>query len=431
MVAFFSNIFQAEWFIKSITFGITSLAILTQASGCTIPFFNFNNRRTEIVYGILKKDPSIREEGYVRANAVKSGDQVNQTALSNISGIKLVRYDQDNLFFLTKEKGLFKSTDAGVIWERKYLFPVGSSKENETDRNNEINSQITRNDQFSVTDLTVSNRNRDLIYVSGIDNDKIGKIFKSTDSGQSFKVAYSEVMKDVAVRLVTTNPANTSTVLAVLEGGAIVRSNDQGNNWQKIQTFRQTPAQLFYMPEMNNSLIAVFANDGIKISNDDGNSWQDVNSQKTNSKIGESQNKDQLINNPLDKSLSFGNFTKLQSVVNQQDGSLNWLLIADKQLWLSNENIAGPYNKLPLPLQNEQNNILDVTYDSKRGANRILVSVDNKLIESTDRGQSWNVNDKILTSFSIGDIKQIVLDNENPEIAYLVLYNPNTSQSLF
>lgn len=416
----------------------SSVTVLTGVSACTLGNFGLNQQPGP-VYGVLKRDLQIRPDGFVRANAVINIDQTTDNqGLSPLSVIKIQRVSREILFALTVEKGIFKTLNGGQTWQRQYLIPVGSNNQDQGSRNREINRQIAANDAIKITDFTVDPANPSLLYISASDADGIGKIYQSFDQGETFKEVYSEVEERVRVLFITINPVNSEQIFAILEQGALLRSLDGGISWSKVRSFRDTPLQIGFVQEFNNLFFVLFETDGPAISTDLGQSWELDKLIKTPSQIGENQGGTGFFT-PDEQNQSFIKFEKLVPVtagifVNRLTGEISnptgnkpWILVADGQMWYS-QNMRDAFIKLVLPLQSETANIYDVAPDPNSGLNRILASVDNRLFITTNRGESWNTQDNINLSTPIGNISQILIEPENPEIIYLSLINQKYSR---
>jgi len=398
----------------------STIAILSTAQSCSIPGFNNNNNNPNpATYGILKKgDPNIQGENFVKANAATQLDgKVNASGLATLSGIKLVQFDPDNLFLLTIQKGIFRSTDSGRLWQRKYLFKVGSTENDQSKRNQQINAQIARNDAFFATDIAVDPTNKDRIFVSGLEG-TLGKIYQSIDGGENFSEIYTEVQKNVGVLHIAVDPNNPNRVYGVLKGGGLLRSLDGGITWQKIRSFKETPLQIGFVPEFNNQFYLLFPTQGLATSKDDGENWETNQLTKEPSVIGENQPKDNL-DLTSNSNKKFGKYEKIIPVNAKQN---SWILIADRQIWYTTS-LGIDFKKIILPLQSEQYNIFDVATDPAVGLERIFVSIDDKLFETGNQGNSWKSSDKI--PFKIGNIGQILIDKSNSNIVFLVLVDPN------
>ena len=406
---------------------ITSVAVLNMAAGCTLPPpFNGLNGGPSYLLGVLKKDPSnsqIQKSGFVKANAVKSGDQVNTSGLSTLNGQKIVEMSKNNLFLLTTEKGVFGSKDGGTTWERKYLFSIDSTENDQTKKDQDIASKIARNDAVKVRDFVVNPNNNDNIYLATLDNDNLGKIFETNNGGKDFKLIYSEVNSKVGVSLITLDPKNPLRIFAVLDGGALLRSMDGGTNWTKMITFDEVPIAINFVKEYNDYFYVLLPKKGLLKGQNDGLDWSPVITLKaapnTSSKV-------------KSEDIKFSKFTKIKPVITSKGDNSNpsWLLLADQQLFVASQ-VDGTYTRIVLPVQSDSSSILDIAYDTKEGVNHLYASLRDKLLESRNTGQgwSWNASDNIQLSDAIGNISTILISKENSDSIYLLLNKPPKKQT--
>ena len=499
----FNKLFDRNLLFRKIFVVIfSSIAIFSSAAACTLPGLGGSNTPAT-TYGVLKRDPSVRSDGFGPVRSIKGQDCDNSRCLSGLSGIKLLQVDDQNIYFLSRNKGLFRTTDGGREWERLYFFPIDNIDGKKTIQNDkgeniqtdktkdeidsEINTKIAQNDSFGASDFTVDLREPNRIYVSGI-FDGIGRILQSVDSGKSFVEIYKEVDKNIGVKMITIHSKSSQRIFGILDKGAMIRSMDSGVTWQKVRSFKETPVQIGFVPEFDNLFFALFPTLGFATSSDDGETWQTQELTRENSKIGETQNRDKFEANPFAGKEKFGTYEKVIPVVqgvnyletqkNTQNTSktpsnensnspansnnlklpnlpnienpfvsksktsipkidtknsqnqiktlpsppinLPFLLIADRQVWFA-PSPSENFTKLVLPVQNEQYNILDAAPDPRVGLDKILVSVDNTIFETQNRGQSWSLKDKVQIKTPIGNIGQILIDKNNPEIIYLML----------
>jgi hypothetical protein len=408
----------------------TSICILGTAFSCSLPG-NLLGSKPQITLGILKKDPNVKNDGFVRANSLTSFDnQVDNQGLSGVSVNKLVRYDKDTLFAVTTGKGIIKTTDAGVNWKRMFFFPINSTNSDEKAKTKENTAKIAANDALIVNDLAVDPRNSKKIFAA-LTEGGVGKIYESIDSGDTFKEIYKEVSDKITVNLVAVDPVETEKIYAVLSGGALIKSTDGGQTWQKIRSFGEVPIQLGFVPEFGKIIYLLFATGGLAFSKDNGETWESQQLSKLASNIGETQNKDKF-DIPFVENSVFGKYEKVvpvttgfsfdydRKIVAQGRTDKPWILVADRQIWVADD-ISKSFSKLILPAQQEQLGIYDVTYNAKVGLNNLAVSIGNKLFISSNRGNSWDTRDNINLSGTLGNIRQILVDPENPDLVYLAL----------
>ena len=409
------QVFQTNLFQRGLIVLTSSLIILTTAQSCNFPFFG-QNTTTPPSIGLMKKgDNRTANENFIKINAVRQLDgNIDVDGLNDLSGIKIARYDENILYFLTQSKGLFRSDDGGYIWERKYVYPIGSTAEDQETINNEIRAQIRQNDALESSDIAINPQNQDIIYLAAQEND-IGKIFRSVDAGQTFREIYTEVEDNVAVKFISVDPRNPNRVYGVLTGGSLIRSLDGGITWQKIRSFRETPIQIGFVPEFNNLFYLLFPRQGLAFSTDDGETWETQELLKSPSAIGEDQPRDGL-DFTFSGRANFGRFERISPVISSTDRG--WLLIADRQIWYT-PSIDQSLDKIVLPLASERQNLYDAVPDPVVGLERIYISIDDKLFETTNRGQSWKISDRV--SGEIGNIGQILIEPTDPNVIYLML----------
>ena len=433
------SLFDNAIISKFFTILVTSITVMTAATGCTIPGVGTIGGGPSSLYGVLKNDPNntdISGGTYLRANAVQIGPttdskDVNGTALASLSIRKLQQVDKDTLYALTVEKGLFLSSNGGVTWKRKYIYNINSNKSTPEEKTADTNAKIQQNDQFNIVDFAFDVASPKTIYIAGKDITKVGKIFKSIDYGDNFAPTYTEVEPNISVNRLTIDPLNPNRVYAILEKGAIIRSLDGGSNWQKIYGLIDPPVSIGFVVSSNNLLYAL-TDKSLLTSPDDGTTWTNTplkKRPKAANSVNSVSNNNNYFNGGSQDMLS--SITKIVFVQNgdydtlktRQDRGINTLevfVIAEQQLWYT-DNLASGLAPVNLPLQNTQNNLLDIAYDPKIGTNKLMLSVDNKLLISGNKGQSWAISDNIRTQEKIGSIYQIVIDRQNPEINYLGL----------
>ena len=405
-------------------FTIISFTVLNSTASCSfLPAFLQPKTVPNLVYGILKKDPTnsqIKASGFVKANAVKRDGEVDSQGLSKFTVKKVIEVSKDIIFILTNEKGLFRSSDAGFTWERRYVFPVESS-EQDAKKDTEIATKIAQNDAFKIKNFVVDKSNSKNIFIVGLGVDSLGKVYQTSDGGDTFKIKYSEVDAGINVIDVTIDPKNPLRVYILLTKGALIRSFDGGNNWEKAYTFVTAPVVLDFIPEFGNTFYAVDAVTGqFYTSSDDGNTW---NAKQL--KLEQPDKVDEKGVKIPTPPKAITSITNIIPVAIKNSNKRQWLMIANDELIVT-QDINENFKKITLPIQNEQTKIGDIAYDTKTGIDHLYVALKDKLLESRNNGQgwSWNTNDLIQLSDPIGEIQKIVISRDNPDIIYLGLTAP-------
>jgi hypothetical protein len=398
----------------------SSIAILGMASSCGLPGGSSTNQTT---FGILKRMQSEKSDGFLRANAVRDLDgNLNNQGLTPYSAVKLLRHSKSELFLLTREKGLFKTVDGGIEWSRLYVFPIFNTDGTSTP-DNEVRRRLQENDKLIINDVAVNPDNPEIIFVAGKYNN-LGKVYRSLDGGDSFQELYTEVQDRVGVIFITLDPQRPLQVYAVLERGALIKSLDGGITWQRVRVFRDIPIQIGFIPEFSNILYILFERVGLATSTDGGQSFETKALIKSQTDLEQRQPEDKLDKNS--ERATFAKYEKIVPDLTSQQPS--WVLIADGQMWYSQDQEEG-FTRLVLPSQAEQINIQDIAVDPQSGLDRIIASVDDKLFITRDRGTNWTAQDLIRLSSPIGNIAQILIEPEDTEIIYLALVDRSAKRN--
>ncbi len=152
------------------------------------------------------------------------------------------------------EGGLHKSTDGGEHWT---LLPNTGRKE----------LRITAERSISVRSIAVDPKNGDNLYAAS----PSGKIYKSTDGGRTWIVAFEKTAPGsaYAVAVAAKDPA---LIIAATEGAGLVLSEDAGKSWRELDTPKKASSAAFAETD-SNIIYASFFKDGIWKSTDKGKTW--------------------------------------------------------------------------------------------------------------------------------------------------------------
>jgi photosystem II stability/assembly factor-like uncharacterized protein len=403
--------------LRSLNVTLSGLLVLTSVAGCNFqsPFSSGSSNPTS--YGVVKivdfnANRQIGAINFLEQIDFETG-QTNLTRnLSSVAGTNLLSSGKNDEYFLVSSTGLYKTTEGGQVWRRKYVFEIKSEKASAEERNTERLAQLAQNNALNITGFIVDVTNPETLYLSGSVG-KIGKVYKSTNGGDKFEEVYSEVTNDVVISNLAINPANNNQIFAVLAGNTLLRSNDSGQTWSKIRTFQNGGKilQLAFHREFGN-LFYILQERSYSTSPDLGTTWNEIVMRRVTSRIGEAQPQDALSLEAGDSN-RFGTFQKIIPVASKQG---EFLLLADQQLWLTRD-ITKAWFKVNLPLQGEQNQITAVSPDPLVGADKMYLTVQNKLFTTTNTGQSWSSETLPVST----PVTKIQVDPFNNETVYLML----------
>ncbi len=145
-----------------------------------------------------------------------------------------------NIYKPTQERGIYKSTDGGLTWNRKLFV----------------------NEQAGAVDLIMDPNNPRILYAStwrvqrtpySLSSGGEGSaLWKSTDSGETWK----EISKNkgfpedtLGIMGITVSPVNSNRVWAIVENkdkGGVYRSEDGGASWKNINSDRSLRQRAWY-----------------------------------------------------------------------------------------------------------------------------------------------------------------------------------------
>jgi hypothetical protein len=420
--------FKSDIFGRIIILLLVSTTILFTAASCN--WNPFSKSSSASVVGMLKQDPSVKADTFGKINAVKAiNGKTDVDGLTNLSVLKVVQLKSNQLFALTQEKGVFKTTDGGKVWQRIYVLPVVYTEEKEKIK--EMESAFKRNDEIQVTNFWVDAEKPDIIYLSARDNG-VGKIFKTTDGGKNVREIYSSTGDtETSIDFVVVDPNTETTVYALTSKNTLLQSLDGGATWKKINDYTKDKdkiIQIGILPISKNFFILSDKN-GLSTSLD-GTTWTKSKLIKTKTDAQAPVPQDTKLQEIQRKVLpttlpAFKQYQKIIPVAinptteGEVAGEMA-IILADKEIWFTPDITQGQLTQIKnLPIEGEKVQVQDIIYDPVQGMQKLYVASGNRLLVSENGGETW-ANKKIGVE-GIGFISRIVIDPINPEIIYLAL----------
>jgi photosystem II stability/assembly factor-like uncharacterized protein len=417
--------FNLSWVFKKIALlTLISISILFTAASC-----NWNplaKNPPPVILGMLKQDLSVKTDGFGKINSVKAiNGKVDNDGLTNLSALKITQVDANLVFVLTKEKGVFRSSDAGKSWQRIYIFPVFYTEDK--DKVKEMEASFQRNDEVQITNFWVDFEKPDIIYFSAKDGN-VGKVFKTVDGGKNVREVYvSAGEESSSIDFVVISPLDGATVYALTSKNTLIQSIDGGLTWRKINDYTKdkdkiiqigifpTSKQFFTLSEKNGFSTSV-----------DGISWTKKKLTKT---VEDAQNPtsqdtriEQIQRRFLPQTLpAFKQYQKIIPVVSTSEPQKeSMIVLADKEIWYTDEIDTGNLTQIKnLPVEGDKVQIQDIAVDPVLGLQKIYVASGSRILMSDNGGETWS-NKKIGVD-NIGVIARISVDKTNPDTIYLAL----------
>ncbi|MBD3244645.1 MAG: hypothetical protein GF335_01490 [Candidatus Moranbacteria bacterium] len=139
---------------------------------------------------------------------VKYVDEDKNLGSVDVLSIVIDPQDPNKIYVGTKNSGIFKTTNAGEVWDQ-----ISQAK--------------------NVYSIVLDPRQDNLIYIAGMLENR-GKILKSTDAGQSWEEIYLEPAGGSFIPALTIDPFNPEVLYAGSTRGIIYKTQNQGKNWRNI-----------------------------------------------------------------------------------------------------------------------------------------------------------------------------------------------------
>ncbi len=318
--------------------------------------------------GIFKSEDA--GQTFNTANVVKPKGDINGLSVTSTA------FDPGNadIIYASAGSGIYKSEDAGATW--RYILAG-----------------------IAVSDIVLDPFAGNTVYAAGISGTS-GKIIKSNDAGLTWVDIYSEPSKNNTVLSIAISPLNSSTILAGLYNGELIRSTDSGRTWQVTKDFSNRVIQIKF--GSSNVAFALTARDGLYKSVDSGVTWTLL----TNSLIQDSLSS---LNKKITSVSEFFNIT----IDKVQAGVL--YLGTEEGLFRSVDDGAN-WSLLSLPLRNAALRVSAMAIDPYN-SNIIFASVSSTLYKSVNGGVTWET--RVLPTKAL--IDSILINPFSTNIIYLGL----------
>ncbi len=296
-------------------------------------------------------------------------DEKRTIASADVLSLAIHPTNSDILYIGTMAGGLFRTRDAGEVWE-PIVFPP------------------TKN-----YGLAIDPTNGDHIYASGI-YEEVGKIYRSDDAGANWKEVYTEPGKGTVVTALTIHPNQPNTLYAGTSEGVIIKSLDGGETWKNLTKAKGPVSRIFAERLSPQSLFAVIFNQASISSADGGNTWVDYATQAQQISS---------INNRPQGAVS-GAEDPLQAGVFYVSGKNGLFRTADYGKTWSPINIIESAKKFPIR----------AIVVNPKNSNEISFASGKAFYKSNDGGVKWNT-----TQLEIDKgVSIIMYDPQNPAKIY-------------
>ena len=171
-------------------------------------------------------------------------------SFSNSSVNYIIQDPQDpNAAYIgTADNGMFYTYDGGNSWFRP--------------------ADLTRGRVWSIA---VHPKNKCIVFAT-ISN----KLVKSEDCSRSWDVPFLDSRVNVATKAIAIDSYNPNIIWLGLSTGDLLRSQDSGNSWTNVHSFKNEIIKLIVSPSDTRRVFVATKSDGIWRTDDGGANWLDL-----------------------------------------------------------------------------------------------------------------------------------------------------------
>jgi photosystem II stability/assembly factor-like uncharacterized protein len=306
-----------------------------------------------------------------------------------VAGLTLTACTPLTLSSPSEEAGVFKSFDYGEKWEHKNFaglkgkkkLSLGAveTKEIILDPNDHALVYLaTRNSGLfvsenageewrsiyadgSVIDLALDAKSRGVVYMA-LGN----KILKTIDQGKNWQQLYLETRPEVALTQIVLDPQENTKMIMANSQGEILISTDAGESWKLAFEAKNSVRRVLINPKNNKIIYAVTLMGAIFRSADGGKNW--VNLREKYESFGGGIYRYRFL--AFDPSVADGLFyVSDYGIIRTQDGGKNWQAL-----------------KLLTPPEAVIINIMAI---NAKDAQQIYYATANTIYRTFDGGKTW------------------------------------------
>ncbi len=172
-------------------------------------------------------------------------------SLTGVSVYDLVEDKNDNnaLYWLTRDRGLFYSYDDGASWSQS-VAPLNTG---------------------FVYGITINPRDNCTIFAT---NGR--QILRTTDCNRTWKEVYRESVTSRFFKSLAINPLPPYELLALSNSGTMLKSLDNGNSWQIAHDFGAPVERIVFDYNKKGMVFIASQNGGLLRSLDSGKTWENL-----------------------------------------------------------------------------------------------------------------------------------------------------------
>lgn len=294
----------------------------------------------------------------------------------DILDIEVSPDNSDIVYLGSQGNGFFKSYSNGSFWHKV------------EDENDVLSSRA------NVYDIVIDPKDPEKIYI-GAYQDKKGRVFRSQDAGESWEEVYVVSREKFAVFAVAVDRYDPSIIYMGTAQGGFLKSTDYGKSWEIIKWFDDVISDIVINPQDTRTVYVATFKKGIYKTNDKGNTWQSF--EEALKEFRQAKKVEKLVIDPKRPNILYAGSE--YGLLTSKDGGESWQEV-----------------DIIMPSQSEP--VLSLAVENQN-SDHLYYGAGSILYRSLDQGNSWTVHE-IESSQSI---KVITIDHKDPGTIYLGMYD--------
>ncbi|OGL78352.1 hypothetical protein A3J43_02440 [Candidatus Uhrbacteria bacterium RIFCSPHIGHO2_12_FULL_54_23] len=291
--------------------------------------------------------------------------KITTIAQVNVTHIIADPKDSRVMYLITRESGLWKTTDAGEVWTQ---YSQGGG----------------------IHAMSIHPSDTQIIYLASGNT-----VQKSADGGNGWEEAYRDPRPGIAVSSIVVDAADPRHVTAATSAGDILESRDSGASWQVVYRF-ENPVAALLQAGATDVYFAAMPSQGVWRSLNEGKSWADIT--ETLKDLSGAREFRMLIPDPA---------------------TPRAFLLASAYGLFRTKDLGGSWDAIPLISRPGGVDIFSLAVNPKNSS-QIYYAVPGALYRSANGGARW-------TTLALPSSKlptALLVDHFNPNIMYMGFTKP-------
>lgn len=275
------------------------------------------------------------------------------------------RFSPGQWWVATEGQGVFRSRNQGESWETVW-------------GDGELLRQAVVRALAQASETT---------WLFALDADRRGRIWKTSDTGATFREVFSTAKDNVTVKTLAIPRQSPAVVFAGLSDGLLIGSTDGGESWTSLQQFSGAVNAITIAPSDPQTIFAIIERFGVLVSKNQGKTWAEPGSTpKTDTIVRYDQ---PSLGAQRSNLSSFSGSRQIFSVAVHPQNAGSMLFASASGLLRSEDNGLN-FVQLPVPLKPQALPLRAVAFDPAI-LSTIHVTAGDGFYTSFDNGQNWRV----------------------------------------